>query len=252
MSDTSVLISSYNQRSTIELALEALAHQSILPKEVIVSDDGSTDGTLEWLDALPDDRFPFPLSYVLERHSGYNVVRVYNAGIGRVTGKRILFSNSDVILSPNTVYLHNTLPAHFVGGGEIREIKQQQAATIRLSDVADFGIVETIYSTCASAFGNGIWFPYWPQNNSCGFWCGNMSAPVDWYEKVGGFDSGYNLKYGGEEPDFVERCVAAGAWCGWVHGSVGYHLQHPRKIYSMRQLGIKKYRKEHGFCEPYA
>jgi glycosyltransferase involved in cell wall biosynthesis len=246
MSKTSVIISSYNQRQTLELSLEALSKQSVLPIEVIVSDDGSTDGTIEWLDALPGSRFPFPLSYVTTKHDGYNVAGVYNAGLGRLKGIRLLISNADVLLSPDSVKLHEDLPDFNLGGGFIREIVSTIASLIKIDDISCFEYIEFLYNAHKGGYGNEIWRGYRPMLNPCGFWCGNFSVPVKFYEDVNGFSSDYKCKYGGEEPDFVERCLKAGAWASWVEGSFGYHLAHPRKVYSIKALGIQKYRKDRG------
>lgn len=247
MREITVILSSYNQRTTLVLALEALAKQTSCPAEVIVSDDGSTDGTLEWIDSQPENRYPFPLSYVTSRHCGYNVVKIYNVGLGKASGKRILFSNADVLLSPNSISLHEHLPDDIIGGGEIREICRPASSLIRLVDVVDFHGVERIFEKNKGGYGNSAWFDYLPQHNPCGFWCGNMSVPVQWYEKAGGFNADYSFMYGGEEPEFVSRCMTMGADVSWVHGSIGYHLQHHKKTYAQRQLGIRKFRKDNGF-----
>jgi hypothetical protein len=242
----SVLLSSYNQKKTIELALEAVARQSELPVEVILSDDGSSDGTIEWLDEVPYGRWPFPVRYVTYTHEGYNVARVYNAGLGKATGKRLLLSNGDVLLSPDSVRLHGELGLDQIGGGEVREIAMPASENITLPMIVCFELVVRAFHENSGGYGNGAWMERLAHLNPCGFWCGNISVPVSWYNKVDGFNRDYHFKYGGEEPDFVERCYKAGARPSWVFGSVGYHLKHPRKIYSNRQLGIVKYRDERG------
>jgi teichuronic acid biosynthesis glycosyltransferase TuaG len=45
--DVSVVIPAYNAADTIERALSSIARQSLLPRQVIVVDDGSTDGTFD-------------------------------------------------------------------------------------------------------------------------------------------------------------------------------------------------------------
>ena len=240
----SIILSSYNQKRTIELALEALSRQTELPVEVIISDDGSTDGTIEWIDSLPVGSYPFPLYYVSYGHFGYNVARVYNVGLGRLKGKRLLISNGDVVFSPDSVRLHGLLPDNCLGGGEVRELSLPVSSQIAVQDLMCFDMFERLYEQNRGGYGNGPWMERPASMNPCGFWCGNVSVPVEVYNRVCGFNSGYALKYGGEEPDFVEKCMKHGAQVAWVFGSVGYHLQHPRRVYSDRCLGVKKYREE--------
>ena len=61
---TSIIIPSYNEMKTLP---EILQRISALPidKEVVVVDDGSTDGTREWLDeAASGKKFPFELKVI--------------------------------------------------------------------------------------------------------------------------------------------------------------------------------------------
>ena len=47
--DISVIIPCYNSYKTIERALNSVVNQSLLPREIILVDDCSTDKTLELL-----------------------------------------------------------------------------------------------------------------------------------------------------------------------------------------------------------
>ena len=47
MADVSVIIPAYRAFETIERALDSIAGQTLLPREIIVVDDGSDDGTFD-------------------------------------------------------------------------------------------------------------------------------------------------------------------------------------------------------------
>ena len=51
----SVIIPCYNEAATIEQAVKAVSESSVEPKEIIVMDDGSTDGTQEILKSIVDN-----------------------------------------------------------------------------------------------------------------------------------------------------------------------------------------------------
>src|SRR5262249_11219158 len=89
----SVVVPTRNRRDKLAACLEALAKQSILPQEfeVIVIDDGSTDGTLEWLEGR---RYPFRLRYFRQESQGPGVAR--KLGVEEAAGELILFLGDDI------------------------------------------------------------------------------------------------------------------------------------------------------------
>ena len=89
----SVVIPTCNRRPKLERCLAALARQSILPQEfeVVVIDDGSVDGTREWLDG---QSFPFALRCLQQTHSGPGTAR--NLGVAHALGELVLFIGDDI------------------------------------------------------------------------------------------------------------------------------------------------------------
>ena len=94
MSDISVIIPTYQHGKTIEKCIESLLSQTLLPKEIIVIDDGSTDDT-----KLRIDRFGDKLKYVFQENQGAPKAR--NNGAKLSTGSFILFCDADVVAKPN-------------------------------------------------------------------------------------------------------------------------------------------------------
>jgi GT2 family glycosyltransferase/peptidoglycan/xylan/chitin deacetylase (PgdA/CDA1 family) len=100
----SVVIPTYNRREQLRACLDALAQQTQPASdfEVIVVVDGSTDGTVEMLEALTP---PFSLHAVTqEGNSGYGAAR--NAGVEVASGTYLLFLDDDVMASPQLVSEH--------------------------------------------------------------------------------------------------------------------------------------------------
>jgi glycosyltransferase involved in cell wall biosynthesis len=72
----SVIVPCHNARGTIVRALRSVAQQTVVPAEVVVADDASTDGTSLLLDECQSERWPFVLEVVrLEFCSGPSVAR---------------------------------------------------------------------------------------------------------------------------------------------------------------------------------
>ena len=88
MFDCSVVIPVYNRRELIERAIGSVLLQTVAPREIIVVDDGSEDGTSDFV------RSRFPRVKVLtQQRSGVSAAR--NFGIVESQGEWIAFLDSD-------------------------------------------------------------------------------------------------------------------------------------------------------------
>lgn len=86
----SVIIPSHNRRARLECAIEScLAKSSVEDVEVIVVDDGSTDGTREWLSNLQDRR----IQTIFQPNRGAPAAR--NIGLRAAEGTYIKFLDDD-------------------------------------------------------------------------------------------------------------------------------------------------------------
>jgi len=91
-----------NRRESLQRLLHALATDATAPAfEVVVVDDGSTDGTAETLSQL---RLPYPLTIVEQADGGPACAR--NAGAQVARGQVLLFLDDDVEPLPGTVAAH--------------------------------------------------------------------------------------------------------------------------------------------------
>ena len=85
----SVVIPTYNREPMLREAVESVFAQTYANWELIVVDDGSTDGTTAYLDALG------PRARVIHQaHSG-NPALLRNLGIGAATGQYVAFLDAD-------------------------------------------------------------------------------------------------------------------------------------------------------------
>ena len=86
--DISVIIPTYNRKNTLPRAVESVLNQTYKPTEIIVVDDGSTDGTKEWFSEM------YPLvHYIYQVNSGVSSAR--NTGINSARGDWIALLDSD-------------------------------------------------------------------------------------------------------------------------------------------------------------
>lgn len=84
----SVVIPAYNAGSTISAALSSVTAQTAVPDEIVVVDDGSTDGTSEIVRASG-----WPVRLLQQDRGGPSAAR--NAGIAAASGELIAFLDAD-------------------------------------------------------------------------------------------------------------------------------------------------------------
>jgi len=99
----SVCIATYNGEKYIKEQLDSILCQLSEDDEVIISDDGSTDATLEIINSIRDDRIKL---FINEENFGYT--RNFEKALNLVKGDIIFLSDQDDIWCPNKVkiYLH--------------------------------------------------------------------------------------------------------------------------------------------------
>src|SRR3989338_7767232 len=94
MSDISVIIPTYQHASTISACLESVLAQSVKPFEIIVVNDGSTDGTEKVLEPYRDR-----IHLIIQTNQGGNAAR--NAGLAASRCERVIFCDADVVMQPH-------------------------------------------------------------------------------------------------------------------------------------------------------
>ncbi len=97
MPRVSVVIPLYNHEKYIEAAIQSALTQTVPPSEIIVIDDGSTDGSAEVVRQLCMDH-PEIIFWSWPNQGAHHTL---NAGILRATGDFVAFLNSDDCFAPD-------------------------------------------------------------------------------------------------------------------------------------------------------
>jgi glycosyltransferase involved in cell wall biosynthesis len=93
MMKVSVIIPAYNCETTIEDTIESVLEQTVLPDEILILDDGSTDNTASLLDSY---KYRIKVWHMKNR----GVANARNFLCGRARGDLIAFLDSDDIWHP--------------------------------------------------------------------------------------------------------------------------------------------------------
>jgi glycosyltransferase involved in cell wall biosynthesis len=93
----SALIPTYNRRAQVMCAVDSVLAQTVPPDEVIVIDDGSTDGTAEAI------RSTYGARVTLFRQQNAGVSAARNRGLREAQGEWIAFLDSDDIWLPTKI-----------------------------------------------------------------------------------------------------------------------------------------------------
>jgi glycosyltransferase involved in cell wall biosynthesis len=94
MSSVSVVIPSYNSIVFLPEVVESVLAQTFTNFELLIIDDGSSDGTSEWARTIPDPR----VKLIRQENQGVSVAR--NTGIAYSQGNYIAFLDADDVWKP--------------------------------------------------------------------------------------------------------------------------------------------------------
>lgn len=207
----SVVIPTYNRKPILEKCLRAIENQQLRDGsvvegyEVVLVDDGSTDGTLEWLESHKSE-FPHVRSHDQD-HKGPAAAR--NLGVEQAKGDTIIFIDSDLVVTEQFLQAH----ADALVQGE-KQLGSNHLFT--------YGWV---INTCN--FENPTSEPYKITDFSAAYFAtGNVAIARKWLEKAGLFDTRFQL-YGWEDLELGVRLKQLDLKLIKCPEAVGYHWHPP-------------------------
>ncbi|MFQ6537239.1 MULTISPECIES: glycosyltransferase family 2 protein [Aphanothece] len=204
----SVVIPTYNRLPILEKCLRALEHQqghaALSGYEVVVVDDGSTDGTVAWLEAHAAELAHVRL--ICQDHGGPAEAR--NRGVAAGQGDVVVFIDSDLVVTRSFLASHAAALAHsWSERGDRRCFTY--GAVINTADFEDPTRERHKLRDLSWAY----------------FATGNVAIAREVLEQAGLFDTGFRL-YGWEDLELGERLRRLGVRLVRCPEAVGYHW-HP-------------------------
>lgn len=215
----SVVIPVRNGAATIAEQLEALARQSYDgPWELVVADNGSTDGTAKVVERYRD---AFPELRIVSAPNGLGINFARNAGVRAARGQYILICDADDVVQPGWIAAHvRTLREYDLSGGPVDEV------SLNTPEVAEFNA-----ATRETRSGLPVCCKFLPYAFGC-----NIGFRRGVWERLGGFNDAWQR--GSTEVEFCWRAQLAGYTIGWAPDAILSYRHSP----SIRSEIRRRYR----------
>jgi glycosyltransferase involved in cell wall biosynthesis len=213
----SVIIPAYNAARFIRAALESACAQTILPDEIIVIDDGSTDGTAGEVAAFGHGDL---IRYQRQDNLGASAAR--NAGLDAARGEWIAFLDADDVWMPSrlerALAVADRHPDLVWVGAAFDETSLEGKTSRRgaspraLAMLVDGCVFENIFDVL---------------QRDCRFWTSAMILHRRCFEEVGRFDLAMPRR---EDFDLWVRVGLRHPRVGYVTEPVARYIRRPRSI----------------------
>jgi len=200
----------WNRRELLAALLENLAQQTRPFDEIVVVDNGSTDGSVELAKQLG--------ARVIELDRNLGFAAAVNRGIAATHSDFIAIINNDVTLAPNWLEVLLAQTAS----------KEIAFATGKILSAADPSLLDGAFdevsrAACSARCGSGKPdAPIWNQPRKIRF--APMTAALfrsEIFQRIGGLDEVFGSYM--EDVDFGIRCAVAGYAGTYVPAAVAYH-----------------------------
>lgn len=239
----SIVVLSHNQQEILKACLLSLTHQRLEDGdrfEVVVVDNGSTDGTNEMIANVSVD-FPVIYRYVpKEEHSSRAAAR--NEGITSATGDIVIFLDGDQIAGPDFIYEH--LRAHKFSVNKLvigfrRYLAQGTIDWERLRAGFDVTALppseedERLWLMERFSENANAYRTAWHLFFSC-----NVSVGKEQLIRVGMFNEGFT-GWGLEDSELGYKLQQDGGSFVFCKNAIVYHLYHPSDFNENRFVGWK-------------
>ncbi len=225
----SLIITTYNWKEALQLSLQSVLSQTLLPMEIVVADDGSQPDTAE-LVRMFGEISPVPVVHSWQEDEGYRLARSRNKAIAKAKGEYILLVDGDVILGPHFVSDHRAFAqsSYFIQGTRVL-LGQEITATVMRS-----GLPPSLFfargvgnrKNCIRSEMLARLFSFESRRLGSVRLCNSAFWKRDAL-RVNGFNEEF-VGWGREDSEFVARLLNSGIKRRNLkfHGQ-GYHLHHP-------------------------
>ena len=247
-----VIVSVYKNTNALNIVLQSLQNQTILPDEIIISEDGSADVMKEFVNNLNIDNIS--IIHLSCKDKGWRKNTALNRAITESSGQYLIFIDGDVVPHKRFIEGHCywSKPRRICAGkrAEIgvnisQDILNGKLSIDRLSDKYLLWIKKLHqdkvrhYEDGIYIKPNGLFFKYIVSKKHLNYIIGcNFSCYKKDMESINGFNEDYILPSVGEDVDINWRFRASGIEVVSVRNIANvYHLWH-KKSFGANEIEI--------------
>ena len=223
-----LIITTYNWPEALLLVFESIRHQTILPNEVIVADDGSTEETKGLITSF-NEGFDINIIHSWQKDIGFRAARSRNNAIFKSTGDYIVLIDGDTILHTNFLKDHiaNAESGFFVQGSRtlLSEKQTKKALAEKTVNFPFFSSgLKNRKNSIHSKFLSSIFSS--KKNHLLGIKSCNMAFYKKDCLNINGFNNEFE-GWGREDSEFVVRLINSGIKRKNVRfNAIQFHLWH--------------------------
>ena len=224
----SLVISTFNQPASLEKVFGGVARQTLPPKEILISDDGSDDATRELVKKFSANSV-VPVKHVWHPHDGFRKTIILNKTVAAAVGDYLIFTDGDCVPHPRFVEDHAALAEkNFWVQGRRCFVKEEFAPTFSAEKIPALG---WMLSGKIAGATKGIRLPFplvQRDEKQRGIIGCNMAFWREDILAVNGYDEDYTGWGTGEDSDIGTRLYHLGRQRKFVYGrAITFHLNHP-------------------------
>lgn len=121
MSKVSIIVATYNSSKLLRWSLLGFMRQTYPDFELIISEDGSDDGTKELIEKAKADA-SFPITYLWQKDLGIRKTKALNEGVRHSSTDYLVFTDPDCIPHKDFILEHvkNRVRGHYLVGRRVR------------------------------------------------------------------------------------------------------------------------------------
>lgn len=207
--ETSLIITTYNWVEALKTCLNSVLHQTVLPKEIIIADDGSREETVEFIKSFQISNPNLKIIHSWQEDDGFRLSMSRNKAIKKATGKYLIIIDGDLLLQRNFVqdHIESMEKGYFVQGSRVIVDEKNSKEILNEKNPSFFKVMtDKGFKNKANAIRNGILSKLFMKKDKelRGIRGCNMAFFKEDLEKVNGFEEKIN-GWGREDSEIVVR-----------------------------------------------